>query len=222
MTEPHALENLVHAFPGQPPLFRGLSLSVAPGECVAILGPGGSGKTLLLKTLAGLFRPDEGKVRVHGRTAMAFQKGGLFDWLTTEENVLFALKEIENVKGKPAKARAAAALAEVGLEGHGEKPVDALSGGMQKRLGLARALVTEPSLVLFDEPTAGLDPVTARQVNDLLKRMQTKHRSASVVATSDPAQARQLGDRVGFLHDGKLVFDPEHPVLRKFLAGEVE
>lgn len=194
-------------------------MELSAGECVAILGPGGSGKSLLLKMLAGLFVPDRGSIRVQGRVNMAFQKGGLFDWLTTEENLLFALKEIESVTGPPAKARALAALREVGLEGQGDKPVDALSGGMQKRLGLARALVTRPGLVLFDEPTAGLDPVTARQVNALLKQMQLSHRISSVVATSDPVQARQLGDRVGFLHEGRLIFDPSHAEFQRFLAG---
>lgn len=186
-------------------IFRDLSFEVAPGESVVVIGPSGGGKSVLLKTIAGLLGPDEGSVSIENRNiGMLFQKNALFDSLTVEENLLFPLKERKGVVGPAARERAAQFLAAVGLAGNQKLYPDEISGGMQKRLGIARALIVEPDVILYDEPTAGLDPITSRTIADLIRELRGKSGSTLVTVTNDMQRAYQLADRIFLLAQGRL------------------
>lgn len=198
--------NLGKRFPSTGWIFRGLSLDVAEGESVALVGPSGCGKSLLLKCLAGLITPDEGRVTLRSENVgMLFQKNALFDSLTVEENLLFPLRERLGVRGAEARERAREWLNAVGLDGNQNLYPDEMSGGMQKRLGVARALIVEPKVILYDDPTAGLDPVTSRKIADLLNTLRKKSGGTILVVTNDMQRAYQLGDRVCLLLPGELV-----------------
>ncbi len=187
-------------------VFRGVSLTVARGESVALIGPSGGGKSVLLKTVAGLLRPDEGHITLGStNVGMLFQKNALFDSLTCEENLRFPLKERMGVRGEQARGIARRFLAAVGLKGNEDLFPDEISGGMQKRLGIARALVVEPEVILYDEPTAGLDPITSRMIADLIRELRQRTGSTLLTVTNDMQRAYQLGDRVCLLAQGKLV-----------------
>ncbi len=214
-----------------PWIFRGVSFQVPQGGSLAILGPSGAGKTLCLKMLAGLLTPTEGWVNLGTHdVGMLFQKNALFDSLTVLENLLFPLRERRGIRGPEADRRARELLEAVGLAHAGAQFPDELSGGMQKRLGIARALIVEPELLLVDEPTAGLDPITSRQIADLLDRLRRARGTTTVVVTNDIARAMQLGETVALLGGGRLTAPetPEQmranpdPAVRQFLAGALE
>ncbi len=231
---------------GGPPVLDALDLAVAAGESLVILGPSGTGKSVLLKTLIGLMRPDGGEVRVEGarvddkpesalvelrrRISYCFQNGALFDSMSVEENLAFPLREHRAAEPDEIRARVADALARVGLEGkQGVMPAE-LSGGMRKRAAFARAVITRPAVILYDEPTAGLDPITARQINALMVEIGRGNGAGPITAltvTHDIESALSVGRRVALLDRGKIAFSggwddafgSEQPLLRAFLQG---
>lgn len=226
-------------------VLRDFTLEARPGEALVILGASGSGKSVALRHLVGLTRPDAGEVLVDGRdisswserellavrrrVAMVFQGGALFDSMTVGENVAFGIHEHD--RERPAAdvaARVAEVLSLVGLPGTEPLFPASLSGGMRKRVALARALAVGPSAILYDEPTAGLDPVTANKVNQLVRTLQRTLGVTSIVVTHDITSAFHVADRMAYLRDGSLVFDGSveeartapPPLLAAFLAGE--
>ena len=226
---------------GQKPVLRGVSLDVLSGESLVLLGGSGSGKSVLLKHMNGLLRPDRGAVEVDGtplapldeeglipvrrKVSMLFQQGALFDSLTVGENVAYPLREHHLAPDEDIPARVREALALVDLPGTEPLMPAELSGGMRKRAALARALVLEPRALLYDEPTTGLDPVTAARINHLIRDVQRRLGLTSVVVTHDLASAFLVADRIAFLHDGRIRFtgSPEEaraspdPPLHEFL-----
>jgi len=200
----------------------GVSLAVAPCETVVVLGGSGEGKSVFLKHLNGLLRPDGGSVRVldrelselaeddvvalRRRVSYIFQHGALFDSLTVGENVAFPLREHARLGDDDVAGRVAALLDRVGLGGtEGLAPAE-LSGGMRKRVALARGLALDPEVILYDEPTAGLDPVTGVAISSLIGEVTRTTGATSLVVTHDIAVAAKLADRVAFLSGGRFVF----------------
>ena len=209
-------------------LFRGVSLDVPSGSSAALVGPSGSGKSVLLKIVAGRIDSEEGLVETdRAELGMLFQKNALFDSMTVQENLLFPHRERKRIEGAPARERAKWFLREVGLAGNEALFPDELSGGMQKRLGIARALIVEPSVILYDEPTAGLDPITSRMIADLIKKLRGDRESTLLTVTNDMQRAYQLGDHVYLLAQGKIlgggtpmeVQNTQDPALRQFIYG---
>ncbi len=197
-----------------------LELEILQGETIVVLGHSGTGKSVLLKHLNGLIRPDDGEVRYRGtditalsesqlvrvrrEVGMLFQGGAMFDSLDVEDNVAFALDEHHICSGSERSDRVATLLGMVGLEDTQRKMPSELSGGMRKRAALARSLALEPAVVLYDEPTTGLDPVTAQQINELIRDLQDRLGLTSVVVTHDLASAAFVADRMAFLYNGKI------------------
>ncbi len=235
------IENLGKTF--DRPVLSGLTLDIHQGETFVVLGQSGTGKSVLLKILIGLLPPDSGNVEVMGesitqasderrreirrRFGMLFQTAALFDSLTVFENVGFSLIE----SGMPPveiRERVSSRLALVLLSGVEDKYPAALSGGMRKRVGLARAIASEPPILLYDEPTTGLDPVTSAVINRLIRRVQRELSVTSIVVTHDMVSASYVGDRMGLLHEGRMRFvgspaDFEScadPIVRQFIRGE--
>ena len=200
---------------GTKTVLRGLDLQVARGESLVVIGGSGTGKSVLLKCILGLVRPDAGTIRLNGQPAdrpnpafldrfgMLFQGGALFDSLPVWQNVAFRL--LRGPERAAARRRAVEKLQRVGL---GPEVADLypaqLSGGMQKRVGLARAIATDPEVIFFDEPTTGLDPIRAGIINDLIRGIVTETGATAVTITHDMASARAIADRVAMLHDGRI------------------
>ena len=215
-----SFENVVKEFDGRKVL-DGLTFGVEKGEVFAIVGPSGTGKSVTLKHIVRLLTPDSGHVRVDGvdvaecssrqlrkvrrRVGYLFQGGALLAWKTVEENVALPLKECDCLPDAQVDKRVAAALAAVELTDAAEKFPSEISGGMQKRAGLARAIVRESDVVLYDEPTSGLDPVTSVTINRLIKKLNQKLDITSVVVTHDLQGALMFADRILLLKDGKAV-----------------
>ena len=186
-------------------IFREVSFSVAEGESFVVLGPSGSGKSVLLKILAGLLPVDEGTFSLPSDgLGMLFQKNALFDSLSVLENLLMPLRERAGVVGPEARERSMKMLEQVGLAPAAELYPSEISGGMQKRLGIARALILDPSIMLYDEPTAGLDPITSRTIADLIRERQKRAGTTFICVTNDVQRAYQLGDRIALLAKGRL------------------
>ena len=174
-----------------------VNLDVRPGSSVSIIGPSGSGKSVLLKVIAGLITPSQGTVTVNSnKVSMLFQKNALFDSVNLLENLLIPLSETLGIAGEEAVERSMKMLKAVGLDHAAKLFPDEISGGMQKRLGIARALIIEPEVILYDEPTAGLDPITSRSIADLMMELQTLNRSTMVVVTNDLQRAYQVSDLI--------------------------
>lgn len=209
---------------GDKPVLTGVDLQIAEGESVVLIGTSGSGKTLLLKCILGLIAPSGGQVLLDGddtvpyrgdardafiaRTGMLFQKSGLFDSLTTWENVAFRPMQQGRVDRDEARDRAIDKLVTVGLDPDvAELSPSELSGGMQKRVGIARAIFDDPELLLLDEPTAGLDPIMSNVINDMVLDLVRKLGCTAISIDSDMAGAQRLGDRVAMLYDGKIIWD---------------
>jgi len=201
-----------------------INLSVDEGQSMVLIGTSGSGKTLLLKCLLGLVPIDAGEVRVQGedtskfrgddrdafiaRTGMLFQKSGLFDSLTTWENIAFRSLQAGGVDLDKTKEAAIDKLVMVGLDPHvADLSPAELSGGMQKRVGIARAIFGNPEFLLLDEPTAGLDPIMSNVINDLVLDLVRELDCTAISIDSDMAGAERLGDRVAMLHDGEIIWD---------------
>jgi phospholipid/cholesterol/gamma-HCH transport system ATP-binding protein len=217
-----SLRGVTKAF-GAKQVLRGIDLDVAAGESVVVIGGSGTGKSVLLKCILGLMRPDSGSIKVDGeettglgdgertevmrKFGMLFQGGALFDSLRVWQNVAFG--PIQSDGMAPAKARemALAKLASVGLAPEiGELFPSELSGGMQKRVALARAIAREPEIIFFDEPTTGLDPIMADVINELIAKCVGDLGATAVSITHDMASARKIGHRIAMLHDGKLIW----------------
>lgn len=240
-----AVRDLRRVF-GDNVVLDGLSFDLAAGECLVVLGRSGSGKSVLLRQLNGLDKPDAGSILFHGeettglaerdfaplrrRVAMLFQSSALFDSLTVFENVAFPLREHTALDETAVRERVIEELARVGLHDiEGLLPAS-LSGGMRKRVALARSLVIVPEVVLYDEPTTGLDPMTSATIGQLIRTVQRELEVSSVVVTHDIPLARLVGDRVAFLYDGRFRFlgtwqEAEHTndrLFADFLAGREE
>lgn len=209
-------------------VFRKLDLSVAARESVVLIGPSGGGKSVLLKMIAGLLEPDEGTIELQSKNiGMLFQRNALFDSFTVEENLLFPMKERLGLEGRAARDKALRFLKAVGLNGSEHLFPNEISGGMQKRLGIARALVVEPEIILYDEPTAGLDPITSRTIAELIRSLREETKSTLVTVTNDMHRAYQLADRILLLAQGRLieggspaqVQQSGEPMLRQFIYG---
>jgi len=214
------LKNVHKAF-GPKQVLRGVDLAVAPGQSLVIIGGSGTGKSVTIKSALGLMTPEQGDIlfdgeRVKGgktldtlrrRTGMLFQGGALFDSLTVWENVAFALLYRDHVGRGEAKKRAIENLAKVRLPASAAdlRPAE-LSGGMQKRVALARAIIANPDLIFFDEPTTGLDPITADAVNNLIVEQVKALGAAAVTITHDMASVRKIADEVAMLHEGRIIW----------------
>ena len=206
----------------------GLSFSVAKGELFAIVGPSGTGKSVTLRHIVGLMEPDAGEVSVSaGKIGYLFQSGALLAWMTVYENVALPLLETTRLSEDEVDARVMDALRAVGLENDAEKYPSEISGGMQKRAGLARAIVCESDTILYDEPTSGLDPVTSASIMRLISDLRAKRGLTSVVVTHDLAAALRAADRILLLKGGRAVIcaDPAafaastEPAVAEFMSA---
>ena len=241
-----SLRNVHKAF-GPKKVLQGVNLDVAPGESVAIIGGSGTGKSVTLKCVLGLLTPDQGSITVDGvemtdastaardamlaKTGMLFQGAALFDSLSVWQNVAFGLIEGRGMKPRQARNIAIARLEDVGL---GSEVADmspaSLSGGMQKRVGLARAIATEPEILFFDEPTTGIDPIMGDVINDLIVKCTRELGASAMTITHDMASARKIADRVAMLYKGEIIWDgpvseidqSDNPYLKQFVAGDIE
>ena len=216
------LRGVTKAF-GPKRVLRGIDLDVTPGESMVVIGGSGTGKSVLLKCILGLMQPDEGSIKVDGvetvdlgdqgrsqvmrKFGMLFQGGALFDSLRVWENVAFGPIQSDGMPTEQARQVAIAKLGNVGLGPEiGELFPAELSGGMQKRVALARAIAREPEIIFFDEPTTGLDPIMADVINDLIVKCVSDLGATAVSITHDMASARKIGHRIGMLHEGRLIW----------------
>ncbi len=228
---------------GAQEVLEDISFRIETGESVAIIGRSGCGKSVLLKHLIGLLPPDEGAVlidgenivpmnerqllRVRRKFGMVFQGSALFDSMTVAENVAFGLRRHEHLTEPEIARRVAGALEMVDLPGTENKQSAELSGGMRKRVGLARAIIYEPQIVLYDEPTTGLDPIVSDSIDQLILRVRDRLKVTTVAVTHDMRTARRVGQRVLMLHNKKIyangtpeqIFDSSDPVVRQFVDG---
>lgn len=233
----------LHKTLGTQEVLRGVDLQIATGETCVILGRSGGGKSVLLKHLIGLLQPTRGEVLVEGKNiahlperklgevrkkiGMLFQSGALFDSMSVEENIAFPLLESGVRDRKEIAERVAEALEMVDLAGEQKKMPENLSGGMRKRVGLARTIVGRPACILYDEPTTGLDPIASDSINHLIRRLQKRLRVTSVVVTHDMKTAFHTANRIAYLYEGRIYFhgDPEHlrastdTVVQDFIEG---
>ncbi len=222
---------------GQQEILRGVDLKISSGETLAIIGRSGGGKSVLLKHMVGLMEPDSGEIWIQGqniigmserqlgairkRVGILFQGGALFDSMTVEDNIAFPLREAGERDRKVLRSKVSEMLEVMEMEGQEDKMPESLSGGMKKRVGLARAIIRRPSCVLYDEPTAGLDPVVADSINRLSFGM------TSAVVTHDMKSAFDVADRIGYLPEGRIYFDgtasqlqqSSDPLIQDFLLG---
>lgn len=228
---------------GRQPILRGIDLDVATGETLVIIGRSGGGKSVFLKHLVGLLQPDAGEIWIEGeniiglgerklaairrKVGILFQGGALFDSMTVEQNVSFPLREAGERDPEVIRQKVDEMLEVIGLEGQQTKMPVNLSGGMKKRVGLARSIIRRPSCVLYDEPTAGLDPVAADSINRLIRRLQQRFRVTSIVVTHDMKSATHVADQIAYLHEGRIYFHGTpaeleragDPLIQDFLLG---
>ncbi len=216
------LEKVSKAFNGEVVL-DGVDLEIRPGETTVVIGPSGCGKSVLLKHMVGLLRPDSGKVffgdleissmserrlaSVRRRIGFLFQGGALFDSMTVEENICFPLIEHELGAEADHHRRSGEVLSLVALKGFEKRYPEELSGGQKKRVALARAIVLDPEVILYDEPTTGLDPIRADLINELILKLQGVLGTTAVVVTHDMDSARKVADRIVMLHEGRFIAD---------------
>jgi phospholipid/cholesterol/gamma-HCH transport system ATP-binding protein len=227
-------------------VLKGLSLDIMPGETLVILGRSGVGKSVLLRQMIGIEKPDKGTITINGELVssmtqqqrfesiksmgMLFQGAALFDSMSVGENIAFYLRQHEHELGeKEIQHRVAEALEMVGLKGVQEKMPSDLSGGMRKRAALARLVIYRPHILLYDEPTTGLDPVTSMQINELINKTQAELKATSIVVTHDIRSAMEVGDRLAFHNEGKIVqiapknefLQIQDPMLRAFFDNAI-
>ncbi len=224
-------------------VLKGVNLNIHDGETVVIIGRSGCGKSVLLKHIMSIMEPDKGKILIDGTDlfslssreqdqfrlslGMLFQGAALFDSLSVGENVGFSLTEHTNLTPEVIHAKVAEKLALVGLSGIEKLMPGELSGGMKKRVGLARAICNEPKIILYDEPTTGLDPINADVINDLILRMQERLKVTSIVVTHDMTSAYKVGNQIAMLYEGKIIGagtpdeikNTTNPIIRQFITG---
>lgn len=237
------VENIKKSFGGQTVL-KDISFDVTEGESVAIIGSSGTGKSVLIKHLVGLLNPDAGKVfiegenivgmverqllRVRQKFGMLFQEAALFDSMDVFENIAFPLRRTGLTDVKEIKQRVEEVLGLVELSGTGKKLPSEISGGMKKRVGLARAIVHRPKIILYDEPTTGLDPVVSDIIDQLMMRVRDQYHVTSIVITHDMRCALRMGQRIIYLVEGKVyldapaaeVFNSDDPLVSRFIKGQ--
>ena len=228
---------------GAQEILCGVDLDVACGETLAIIGRSGGGKSVLLKHLIGLMQPDAGEIWIEGRNIIGmtewqlatirqkvgilFQGSALFDSMTVEENIAFPLREAGERDLKVLRTKVHEMLEVMELQGEEKKMPVNLSGGMKKRVGLARSIIRQPSCILYDEPTSGLDPVVSDSINRLIRRLQKRFGVTSIVVTHDMKNAFHVADRVAYLHEGRIYFhgtlreleQTDNAVIQDFLLG---
>jgi phospholipid/cholesterol/gamma-HCH transport system ATP-binding protein len=222
----------LHKSFGTQKVLNGVSLAVKRGETLAVLGRSGTGKSVLLRLIIGLEKPDSGSILLHGqdiaglaldqmgeirkKMGFLFQHAALYDSLTVEQNVAFPLEHHKREMTKSERGdRVHQLLSEVGMEDALAKMPSDISGGMQKRVGLARALALEPDILLLDEPTAGLDPISSGEIDDLVLKLQQEHHMASIVVTHDLHSAKTIADRLALLNEGNVVIEGSFEELQK-------
>lgn len=217
--------NNLHKKIGKQEILKGIDLKIYEGETLVLLGSSGGGKSVLLRHIIGLMEPDVGSIKIEGneittlseykmqsirkKIGILFQHGALFDGMTVEENVAFPLVESGIKDNQKIKDLVNEALRVVDLEEHGHKLPITLSGGMRKRVALARAVVTRPHCVLYDEPTSGLDPVVTDSINKLIRRLQSRYNITSVVISHDIKSVFYIADRIAFLKNGTIYYCDE-------------
>ena len=228
---------------GAQKVLQGVDLTIHKGETLTLIGPSGEGKSVLLKHIIGLLDPDAGKVELEGanlcnlgerrlaevrrRMGYLFQNAALFDSLTVAENVAFPLREAGVSNQEEIDRRVHDALALVDLDEHAEKMPINLSGGMRKRVGIARAIIGRPQCILYDEPTAGLDPVVTDVIDNMIKRLQKRFQVTSIVITHDMGSVFKISDRVAMLKHGQIAWigtrdelrESKDPEIQYFIAG---
>lgn len=233
----------LHKSFGNHHVLKGVNLKIEKGESMVVIGGSGSGKSVLLKHIIGILKPDKGNILIDGiditklnerelyeirkKFGMLFQMAALFDSLTVWENVGFALTRQKKMKDEEVKKIASEKLRLVGLVNVEDLMPSELSGGMKKRVGLARAIAHEPEILLYDEPTTGLDPIMADAINDLIIEMKNKLSVTSVAITHDMHSAYKIADRIAMLYDGKIIGtgtpdeikNTEDPVIKQFITG---
>jgi phospholipid/cholesterol/gamma-HCH transport system ATP-binding protein len=231
---------------GAQEILRGVDLEIPRGETLAIIGRSGGGKSVLLKHLVGLMQPDAGEIRIEGeniigmnerrlasirqKVGILFQGSALFDSMTVAENIAFPLREAGERDPKVLRTKVSEMLEIMGMPGQEEKMPVNLSGGMKKRVGLARSIIRQPSCLLYDEPTSGLDPVVSDSINRLIRRLQRRFGVTSIVVTHDLKNAFHVADRIAYLHEGRIHFhgtaeelrQSNDQLLQDFLLGRSE
>ena len=237
------IHNLYKAF-GSQMILNNLSLTVRRGETKAVIGRSGVGKSVLLKSIVGLIRPESGSIKINGvevtnlndreynklrmEIGLVFQGGALFDSMSVGDNVGFVLNEFMNLNPKNVRERVNNALALVGLKDVEDMMPSQLSGGMRKRVSLARVLCMEPQIILYDEPTSEVDPITAAAINNLIIELRDKLKVTSIVVTHDMNSALKVADSIAMFYRGQVIADgkPEeirntnHPVVKQFINGQ--
>lgn len=236
----------VHKSFGAQKVLDGLDLDIPDGKITAIIGPSGEGKSVLLKHLIGLLQPDSGAVEVDGESildlrrselnrirekfGMLFQNVALFDSMTVFENVAFPLEEKTSLSKEEIRGKVLSALEDVGLKNIENKFPDELSGGMKKRVGLARAVVLNPKIILFDEPTTGLDPIIKRAIHQLIKDTHAKFGFTAVIVSHEIPEIFDVAQNVAMLFRGKIlqhgtsddIKNSDHPAIRQFISGSLD
>ncbi len=244
VTDPPLIEvKDLHQRIGVQEILRGLSITIRRGETLVLLGRSGGGKSVFLRHLIGLMKPISGKILVEGvdivgfserqlevircKIGMVFQDGALFDGMNVAGNVGFPLRERGERDEEVIRRKVSETLATVNLAGSEDKMPNNLSGGMRKRVALARAIVSPPDLILYDEPTAGLDPIVSDSINKLIRRLQRELHATSIVVTHDMTSCYHIADRVALLYEGKVYFygtveelrASRDPVIADFVEG---
>jgi len=236
------IQNLVKRF-NNILVLNDLSLNIRTGQTCVIIGRSGCGKSVLLKHIVGLIRPDKGRILVddkdvaalkelelaalRAKISMVFQGGALFDSMNVTENVGFGLIEHTNIKEDELIERVEEALSMVGLGGIGNLAPSELSGGMKKRVALARAICIKPEIILYDEPTTGLDPITADSINELIRSLHDKLKVTSVVVTHDMKSAYRIADKIAMMYKGRIILEgtpaeiqnTDNPIVQQFING---
>lgn len=236
----------VHKSFGSQKVLDGLDLEIPDGQITAIIGPSGEGKSVLIKHMIGLLQPDSGEIMVDGENivgirrsklnqirekfGMLFQNAALFDSMNVFENVAFPLQEKTKLSREEIRARVLSALEDVGLKNVEHKFTDELSGGMKKRVGLARAVLLNPKIILFDEPTTGLDPIIKRAIHQLIKVTHEKFGFTAVIVSHEIPEIFDVAQNVAMLYQGKIlqygsadeIQRSTHPVVKQFISGSLD
>jgi phospholipid/cholesterol/gamma-HCH transport system ATP-binding protein len=236
----------LHKSFGSKMVLDGLNVNIAPAESLVVIGGSGTGKSVLLKHIIGLLKPDSGTVEVDGQAVeklgnreitefrrkfgMSFQEGALFDSMTVWQNVAFPLQRLKKMSHSEINDRVEECLSMVRLEGVGEKLPSQLSGGMRRRVGFARAVAHEPEILLFDEPTTGLDPVTTALIGEVILDLSDRLKTTTVTITHDMESAFRIGDRIAMLYQGKIIAEAppdefqrlDDPRVQQFIHGKAE